>query len=1008
LSENHIPFSSHPPGEISGLAPAVGVSADPDHPVLLVPHHRDPLEALARAILERHRPQLPDLSRLTVLLPDPGPAARLHERLLDLAQIPTGALLGPRIVSLRAWALEHADGPVPDEQRRTLMLFEALREHPGPFGGLSTWHLVEELVGLFDELSLEHAEIPDDPEAFQVLVAQAYAPKGAAPLALGSEAALVHQLWCAWHQQHLEEGLREREAAYLDGLARGLAALAPQERIYVAGLEHASRAERAWARDLVHSGHGTVLVHATLPVDAASASDTPAGRLLAELDLTPVGDSPASARAGLLDELFDRSDLDLAARARRYHNAHAQSPLADALQIAIADDLEQEAGLIDIQIRLWLARGLRRIGIVTEDRRLARRLRALLERSGISVADAGGWALSTTSAAAALERWLECIEEDFAHQVLLDVLKSPFVFGAERETQLHTVYRLEQDVIQHENIARGLGRYRAAVRRRQQRLAAFRSDYPEQILALLDHLEHAAAPLTALQRGSSRPAGRFLAALRESLTRLGLADGLGEDPAGQSLFDVLERMEAASNAGPLRLRWPEFRAWLGRNLERHYFRPPSSPGPIVLTDAVHSRLQCFEALVLARLDERHFPGPAEGGSFFNDAVRAQLELPTWHDRVVARLVDFRRLLEAAPEVLLTTPAGDGDQALRPSPWLELLGIFHRLAYDSDLQDQSLRRLCGHPNARPFEGDTRERPEVPTRPAPPIPPAMIPAELSVSAHQTLVGCPYRFYTRYCLGLQPPEEISEALSKADYGMLVHRCLQALHSDVPELPGPLSVPLNVEHRAEAIGLLERISAAVFHAALEDSFEHRGWLQRWQGVIPRYIDWEIGHGGPDGGVATELALVAELETDLRLRGRLDRVEHRSEGMRIVDYKTGATASRAQVLRGEDVQIASYAILAPEAQRIEYLKIDHHTVVPTAMVRDEELSSLRERVGERLRYVYARLRRGEGAIANGEDGTCRYCDMGGLCRRAAWAAAPANTTPAPSGRAATKEKAHE
>jgi ATP-dependent helicase/nuclease subunit B len=984
------------------------VPADPRQPVLLIPHHRDPLEALAHAILDRHRAQLPDLSRLTILLPDPGPAARLHERLLDFAEMPTGALLAPRIASLRIWALEHADGPVPDEQRRALMLFEALREHPGPFAGLSTWHLVEELIALFDELSLQHAEVPDDLGAFQALVAQAYAPSGVAPLALGNEAALVHQLWRAWHQQHLDEGLRERQEAYLDGLTRGLAALAPEERIYVAGLEPASRAERAWARKLVHSGRGTVLVHATLPIDATSAADTPAGRLLDELALAPLGDTPASARAELLEELFDRNDLDLAARARRCHKAQPQSPLADALRVAIADDLEQEAGAIDVQVRLWLGQDRRRIGIVTEDRRLARRLRALLERSGISVADAGGWALSTTSAAAALERWLECIEEDFAHQALLDVLKSPFVFSAEREAQLHTVHRLEQDVIQHENIARGLGRYRAAVHRRQERLAAFRSDYPERILALLDQLEHAGAPLAGLQRGSSQWAGEYLAALRESLRRLGLADGFGEDPAGQRLFDVLDRMEAATVASPLRLRWSEFRAWLGRNLERHYFHPPSSSGPVVLTDATHSRLQCFDALVLARLDERHFPGLVEAGSFFNDAVRAQLGLPTWHDRVVARLMDFRRLLEAAPEVLLTTAAGDAEQALRPSPWLELLGVFHRLAYDSDLQDHSLRRLCGHPDARPFGGDTRERPEVPARPAPRIPPAMIPAELSVSAHQTLVGCPYRFYARYCLGLQPPEEISEALSKADYGMLVHRCLQALHSDVPGLPGPVSVPLDVDHRAEAIALLERISAAVFRAALEDSFEHRGWLQRWRGVIPRYIDWEIAHGGSDSGVTTEQALVGELEPDLRLRGRLDRIEHSPEGMRIVDYKTGGTASRAQVLRGEDVQIASYAILAPEAQRIEYLRIDHQTVVPTAMIRDGELSILREQVGDRLRNVYARLHRGEGAIANGEDETCRYCDMGGLCRRAAWTGTPANTTPAPPSGAATKEKAHE
>lgn len=984
--------------------------ADLDPPVLLVPHHRDPLEALARHILDRHGAQLPDLSHLTILLTDPAPFARLHERLLDLAGIPEGALLGPRITPLRAWALDHADGAIPNEQRRTLMLFEALREHPGPFAGLSTWHLVEELIALFDEISLQQAQIPEDPESFRALVDRAYGPNGAAPLALGSEAALVHRLWLAWHQQHLEEGLREREAAFIDGLGNALAKLTAGEHLYVAGIEHASRAERAWTRSLVRSGRGTLLVHATLPADASIDSGSPAARLLAELGLSAVPTAPAGARAGLLEELFDRSDIDLAARARRARAAQPHSALSDGLRIAIADNFEQEAEVIDVQVRLWLAQGRRRIGIVTEDRRLARRLRALLERSGISVVDGGGWALSTTSAAAALERWLECIEEDFAQQALLDVLKSPFVFDEdEHDAQLRTVHRLEQDVIQHENIARGLGRYRAAVQRRQERLAAYRSDYPQRIFALLDRLGHAAAPLEGLQRDRSpQPASDFLEGLRESLARLGLTDGLEADPAGQRLFEVLARMEGAARAGPLPLRWSEFRAWLGRNLERNYFRPPSAQGPILLTDTTHSRLQGFDALVLARVDERHFPGIADGGSFFNDAVRSQLGLPTWHDRVSTRLADFRRLLEAAPELLLTTPAGDADQSLNPSPWLELLGVFHRLAYGSDLRDYRLARLCAQPDVRPFEGDTRERPTVPERPAPTIPGSMIPTELSVSAHQTLVDCPYRFYARYCLGLQPPEEVSEALSKADYGMLVHRCLQALHNDLPGLPGPLGTALDRKHRAEAIALLERISAAVFRAALEDSFEHRGWLQRWRAVIPRYIDWEIDHAEADCRVDTEQPRLCELEPELRLRGRLDRIEHGPEGTRIIDYKTGGTASRAQVLDGEDVQIASYAILAPEARRIEYLKIDHRTVASSAVVRDEELDALREGVAARLREVYGRLRRGAGAIANGDDGHCRYCDMGGLCRRAAWSAVPADTTLAPNRGAINKENGHE
>ena len=130
-----------------------------------------------------------------------------------------------------------------------------------------------------------------------------------------------------------------------------------------------------------------------------------------------------------------------------------QSPLAEGMEIFAASSAEQEALAIDLQVRRWLLEGRQPLGIVTEDRRLARRVRALLERSGIHLQDSGGWALSTTSAAAALERWLETVEEDFDHQPLLDVLKSPFIFP-DVDPDLHgsRVYRLEQDRITSYNV----------------------------------------------------------------------------------------------------------------------------------------------------------------------------------------------------------------------------------------------------------------------------------------------------------------------------------------------------------------------------------------------------------------------------------------------------------------------------------------------------------------------------------------------------------------------------
>ena len=72
-----------------------------------------------------------------------------------------------------------------------------------------------------------------------------------------------------------------------------------------------------------------------------------------------------------------------------------------------AASAEQEAQAVDVTVREWLLAGRQRIAVVVQDRLVARRARALLERAQVLVKDEAGWAFSTTSAATAIGRWLD-------------------------------------------------------------------------------------------------------------------------------------------------------------------------------------------------------------------------------------------------------------------------------------------------------------------------------------------------------------------------------------------------------------------------------------------------------------------------------------------------------------------------------------------------------------------------------------------------------------------------
>jgi ATP-dependent helicase/nuclease subunit B len=942
------------------------------------PPGTDPLAWLARRIVEDHQARLPDLTHVTVLRSRAHGDARLRRLLLEAVR-PQGveALLGPRMTSLRQWLSGHTlpEGPVLGAHGRELVLFEALREHPGLFGRHDPWRLVDTLLELFRELTLSGATPPPEHAAFVARLREAYglgADGDACLEPLGREARIVHTLWHAWLAQQQAEGVEDPDARYL----RALAALDPEripaDSLYVASYDEALPAEAALLAGLARAGRARWLV------------DLPAAPGLPEPCAPPVsGDDPFR---DFLDQVFRTEGPPLRERALAFARRCPESPAADHLGLLAAEDAEAQAGALDIRIRAWLLEGHARIGVVTDDRRLARRLRALLERAGIDLDDPGGWALSTTRAAAALERWLEVLEEDFEYQPLMDVLKSPFVFpDRPRERHLFAVHRLEQDVMLRENIPRGLARMRSTLMQRTRRLGPAGERSAAAVGALLDDLEAAAAPLRGLLDGPPRPAPALIGALQESLAHLGMLAAFEDDPAGRRLLEELGSMRTDLSRRPLSMDWREFRVWLARVLETRHFRAHPRPAPVRLMSLAETGLARFDALVIAAADREHLPGHAPVHALFNDSVRHALGLESWHARVARQQGRFRRLLQAAPRVLITWQRERDGGPQRPAPWVELIDAFHRLAWRQPLRDAALEAWLDDPRALVASPDTAPLPAPPERPAPVLPPACLPSKLSASAHQDLVDCPYRFYAARGLGLAPPEELAEALSKADYGERIHLCLQAFHGGAPGLPGPWRGVLDEPSRPQAEALLIEISESVFRRDLEDNFMHRGWLARWCALIPAYLDWAIARAAEWQVDSTEAKLQQPLAAQLALKGRLDRVDRSASGAAVLDYKTGKPPAQAEVDTGEAVQLPTYALLLPEATRVEYLHLDRDKVSPGACLEGDALAQLRDAVGERLLRLVERVRTGTPMPAWGDEKACRHCAMAVLCRRGTW-----------------------
>lgn len=960
----------------------------------LVAYNQDPLWVLAERLLADRQSKLPDLSAVTIILAEPQAAPVLRARLLQLSREQGhAALLGPRILTLRDWARTFLPAGIQicDPHAQLLMLVEALNQYPHLLKSANPWALASDLLSLFDELTLNHIDLPADLQDFTRRLQQAYGLRDKEISALGQEARLVHTLWHAWHEQLQAEGLTDMQTAYLLALSHSLQQLAAGESLYLAGFQSFTPAEQHWLAKLLDRNQLRLYLHGQCGVAPERYHpDAPLSRLLQHLPATqsgPVNDDTYSATLTLM---FDETAGNLRARANSMQQSHAQSPLQDRLDVFMAQSAEDEANAIDIQVRQWLLEDKQRIGIVTENRRLARRVRALLERAGITLQDEAGWALSTTSAAASLERWLECLEEDFAHLPLLDLLKSPFLFpDLDPDEVRFATLRLEQDIILHENIARGLNRYRQHIEDRRQRLPEWMADSANSLLHLLERLETAAAPLQSKLKDRQTPS-LWLKTLQASLQQIGMAEQFVKDPAGSRLLQALEQMQQAARHTHMQLGWLDLRTWLGRTLEQFHFQPPTNGQGVYLLGLAQSRLQCFDAVIIGAVEKEHLPGHPNPSPFFNESVRRELGLPVTTELLAERFHHFRRLLESAPRVLITARAEQDGEPIPASPWLESLQAFHQLAWGEALNAPVLTALLSDPATRVQRGEWAPLPELQTKPAPSLPANLQPEAFSPSGYQQLLNCPYQYYAARCLELSPSEEIRRALSKAEYGQRIHQCLQAFHSKVAGLPGPFSGPVTAKHRDKAIALMNQIAEAVFNQDLADNFEHHGRLQEWQLQIPAYIDWQIERNSAWQVQETEIWRDQKLTDRLKLVGQLDRIDNNQGGLGILDYKTGHHPKQNDVLEGEAVQLPVYALLAASkqqpVQQVAYLDLStkEKATIPYTLA-DDDLHQLSEGIATRLIRICEQIEQGCGLPAWGDTNTCRYCDMKLLCRRQAW-----------------------
>ena len=926
----------------------------------IIPTHLNFTDALAKHILAEQKANLPDLSKVCIFLPNAQAVQQMRYSLADVSQ---QTLLGGSIGSLSQW-LNHNITPDDfskkhiNQSARQLLLIEALKQHADLYAEENHWQVCDSLLELFDELSLsQHQWLNEPTEKWIEKLHSAYQAQENITQ-LNQEAKIIQTLWQAWQQQLDALQLNDDIGILKQRLLTDIPEHFSQIQFYIIGYEQFTTLEKLWCEKLSHTARVTCISQNSVATD--------------NLDIK------------LLNDIYSQK-TPLYTRTKNYKT---DDYFISKINLFDAQSAEQETQAVDLKIRMSLLNGKNNIAVVTENRKLARRLRALLERANVHIQDTAGWALATTSAATVLERWLECIEQDFAYQPLLDLLKSPFFCDKENaDAHLNIIYRFEQDIVLHENIANDLQRFKNAIKNRAERLNLKQSSTAEQLILLLNRIESAAAELTALFKNNQHSTPEtWLNYFISSIKKLGIYQQFSTDIAGQRVQQELEKLTHAHHAANPKMSWQDLRTWIGSTLECEQFKPQSKESAVKIMNMQQAQYCQFDTLIIAGANLKSFPGSATQHTFFNQSVRQALHLKNWQQTKEDNFSQFKQLLLSADDILITWQAEKNGEWMQVSPWVSSLQDFSKLAFKQSLRDTHLEYLVNQlsPITDRIEAQVEPLKTV-TQASPVASPALIPNIFSASRHQRLIDCPYKFFAADILKLKPLEKISQELLKSEYGEKVHLILHAFHQQCPNLPEPFNKPLTPNNKSLALKHIEKLSQHVFNTQAEDSIQHRGWFNRWMDTAQSYIDWQIERQTEWQIYKLEAMSEQALNAENKLQGRLDRIDKQNNMYSIIDYKTGNTAKQKDIESAENIQLTSYAALMTDVYNVIYLKLDKGTTKPSGTLEGDTLIHLKADVLQRLENVISKINASHPLPSWGDSQACNYCDMSGLCRKQIW-----------------------
>ena len=307
---------------------------------------------------------------------------------------------------------------------------------------------------------------------------------------------------------------------------------------------------------------------------------------------------------------------------------------------------------------------------------------------------------------------------------------------------------------------------------------------------------------------------------------------------------------------------------------------------------METRMLDFKRLVILSANEGTLPKTTLPSSFIPYNLRVGFRLPTPEHQDALFAYYFYRLLQRAEDIcILYTSGSKGINSGEMSRYL------YQIKYESGLpiRESNFQNLISTSSPKPITipktqeiMDILARYEVSGQTA-----------LSPSALNTYIECPLRFYFKYVAGIKEPEEIAEELDARLLGTIFHECSQSLYATAD---GKEITVETIDNLLHTKGLIDQhIQTAYSHiynssiSRLLDSGNNELILHIVKKYLQRMLEYDKQQA-PFRIIAMESRFYVPIPVEtghaphtVYIGGYIDRVDQTTEGIRVIDYKTGA-----------------------------------------------------------------------------------------------------------------------